>query len=100
MPWRRARESYLYSEHFSQSQFCTAELELAMTRYLKSCTRCILPVALGQGCVPEELRKRLTYLPVLSTTTTAGEEEEDVAGKIAKIMGEGGFRSRKVYSHF
>lgn len=73
---------FVFSEHFSQSRFCSAELELAMTRYMSSCTRCILPVALASGFVPEDLRKRITYLPVLS----AG--EEDVAGKIAKVMGE------------
>ena len=73
---------FVFSEHFSQSQFCCAELELAMSRYMRSCTRCILPVALEGGFVPEELKKRLTYLPVLSAR-----EEVDVAAEIAKVMG-------------
>ena len=72
---------FVFSEHFSQSQFCCAELELAMNRYMSSCTRCILPVAMGGEHVPDNVRETITYLPVLS----AG--ERDVAGKIAKVMG-------------
>ena len=79
---RSRRVIFVFSEHFSQSSFCSAELELAMNRYMSSCTRCILPVAIGGEHVPENVRERITYLPVLST------KEGDVAGKIAEVMGE------------
>ena len=73
---------FVFSEHFSQSEFCRVELELAMKRYLSSRTRCIVPVALADKAVPTHVKQRITYLPILSA------EEGDVAGKIAQIVGE------------
>ena len=73
---------FVFSEHFSQSEFCCAELQLAMNRYLSSNTRCIVPVALADSYVPEEVRQSITYLPSLSA------DEGDVAGRIAKVLGE------------
>ena len=73
---------FVFSEHFSQSEFCCAELQLAMNRYLSSNTRCIVPVALADSYVPEEVRQSITYLPSLSA------DEGDVAGRIAQVLGE------------
>lgn len=73
---------FVFSEHFLQSKFCHVELELAMNRYLSSHTRCIVPVALTEKDVPANVKRMITYLPILS----AG--NGNVAEKIAQIMGE------------
>ena len=73
---------FVFSEHFMQSEFCRIELELAMKKCLSSRTRCIVPVTLAEKHVPELVKQRMTYLPILSTG------EEDIAAKIAQTMGE------------
>ena len=73
----------VFSEHFSQSEFCRVELELAMNKYMSSSTRCVLPVTLaGEHVVPPLVKQTITYLPTVSA------DEGDVAGKIAQVMGE------------
>ena len=73
---------FVFSEHFLQSEFCRVELKLAMNRYMRSCTRCIIPVTLADEHVPKQLRQTVTYLPILSTG------ESNVSEEITKVMGE------------
>lgn len=74
---------FVFSENFSESEFCCVELELALNRYMKSSTRCILPITLTGGhVVPSQLKQTITYLPILTA------EEMDVTRKIAQVMGE------------
>ena len=72
---------FVFSENFCQSEFCRAELELAMNRFMNSSTRCILPVTVAGRHVPLYVRQAITYLPILAA------EEGDVTGKIAQVMG-------------
>ena len=73
---------FVFSEHFSESKFCRLELELAMNRLMGTNTRCLVPIALGEGTVPQRVRSMLTYWPVLSLS------EGDVVERLKQLIGE------------
>ena len=73
---------FVFSEHFSESQFCRLELELAMHRLTKTNTRCLVPIAICEGAVPESVRRVLTYWPVVSLS------DGNMLERLRRLIGE------------
>ena len=77
-----------------ESQFCRTELDLALHRMHSSRTRCLIPIALDEGCVPEELRGKITYWPLRGTVVKGGEGGggggggEELLRKLTSLIGE------------
>ena len=55
----------VFSKSFPTSDHCMVELSRAMERLQMTRTRCIVPIAVDQSDVPEELRSKVTYWPVI-----------------------------------
>ena len=72
---------FVFSEHFMESTFCRMELEQAMHRLLTSRTRCLVPIVLSEEAVPQELKSKLTYWPLVNA------QEENLLEKITKLIG-------------
>jgi len=72
---------FVFSEHFMESTFCRMELEQAMHRLLTSRTRCLVPIALSEDAVPQELKSKLTYWPLVNV------QEENLLERITKLLG-------------
>lgn len=72
---------FIFSEHFVNSRFCCLELEQALHRLTVTRTRCVIPIALSEDSVPDKLKHRITYWPIVSV------EEEDFLEKITTLIG-------------
>lgn len=72
---------FIFSEHFAQSKFCCLELEHTLHRLLMTRTRCLIPITLSEKVVPRELKRRITYWPVVNAL------EEDLTEKLTKLIG-------------
>lgn len=70
----------VFSKGFSQSQHCMAELNQTLDRLQESRTRCMVPVVLEEDSVPQLLRSRITYWPVVKT-------DEDFVNKLISHIG-------------
>ncbi len=72
---------FVFSEHFAESEFCCLELEHTLHRLLMTRTRCLIPITLSEGAVPRNLRRRITYWPVLNA------KEENFVNEITELLG-------------
>ena len=71
-----------------ESQFCRMELDLALHRMHSSRTRCLIPIALGEGCVPEELKGKITYWPLREAVVKSEEGgREELLRKLTSLIG-------------
>lgn len=72
---------FVFSEHFTESQFCCSELDQALHRFQTTRTRCILPIVLNEDTVPKKLKSVLTYWPLVNLNDAHFPE------KITKLLG-------------
>ena len=70
-----------------ESQFCRMELDLALHRMHSSRTRCLIPIALGEGCVPDELKKKITYWPLRGAVVEEEGGREELLRKLTSLIG-------------
>ena len=56
---------FIFSGSFSESEHCMAELFRTLDRLQTTRTRCLVPIVLDEVNVPEELKSRVTYWPVV-----------------------------------
>ena len=56
---------FIFSCSFSESKHCMAELFRTLDRLQTSRTRCLVPIVLDEAKVPEQLKDRVTYWPVV-----------------------------------
>ena len=72
---------FVFSEHFTESQFCRSELDQALHRFQTTHTRCILPIVLNEDSVPKKLKSMLTYWPLVNLN------DAHFLEKITKLLG-------------
>ena len=72
---------FVFSEHFTESQFCCTELDQALHRFQTTHTRCILPIVLNEDTVPKRLKSMLTYWPLVNLN------DAHFLEKITKLLG-------------
>ena len=72
---------FVFSEHFTESEYCCLELEHTLHRLVTTQTRCMIPITLKEGTVPKELKSRITYWPVVST------DSDDFVDRMRKLIG-------------
>eukprot|EP00731_Ephydatia_muelleri_P019847 Em0012g672a len=77
------------SKRYMESQFCRMELDLALHRMHSSRTRCLIPIALGEGCVPDELKGKITYWPLREAVVKSEEGgREELLRKLTSLIGD------------
>ena len=72
---------FVFSEKFTDSTFCNMELSQALHRLLTTHTRCIIPITLSENAVPSQLRRMLTYWPVVHTN------DDGFVQKLTELIG-------------
>ena len=73
---------FVFSENFMKSSWCALELQYALHRLLKTQTRCVIPIAVSDGAVPKELKRRITYWPIVNIV-----KEGDLRSRMSELIG-------------
>ena len=73
---------FIFTDHFMESRFCCLELEHTLHRLRMTRTRCLIPIALRNGVVPEQLKSRITYWPTIRL------DEDEFLHRITELIGE------------
>ena len=93
---------FVFSENFMKSPWCVLELQYALHRLLKTQTRCVIPISVSDGAVPKELRRRITYWPIVDIANEGNLRSRmtELIGELAIVLSHSNIIASKAYTGY
>ena len=78
---------FVFTEKFVCSKHCMAELHRTLDRLQLTQTRCMIPIVLHNSHIPQELKSKVTYWPVIVPDASYVEKLLNMLGNYTVVVG-------------